>query len=184
MRTINRWLMVMPLAATLSMLTHGSAFAQQLQPHDLGVVEAPSAGAVAIPLGAVPLPILHSAEVAFKRYAGGGAVLSAQVDKDDVLAVYEIVGTAGGRRVEADVRADGVVLELELQIGQGQVPEAVSQALAVHAPGFQPAEQQPRIEKSIRPSEIGLPEIWYEFSGVTFDVEIRSDGKAVLIEPA
>lgn len=184
MRIAHRWAQTAVLTSILSVMVYGSANAQQLQPGDLGVVEAPSAGTVQIPLDDVPLPILHTAEVAFKKYMGGGTVTSAQVDKDDVLAVYEIIGTSGNRRVEADVRADGVLVELEIQIGQGQVPQAVSQALATHAPGFQPAEEQPRIEKSIRPSAAGLPEIWYEFSGVNFDVEIRSDGKAILIEPA
>jgi hypothetical protein len=184
MYSATRWMHTVAVAAILSVSAYASANAQQLQPGDLGVVEAPSAGSVSIELADVPLPVLHSAEVAFKKYMGGGTITSAQVDKDDVLAVYEIVGTSGGRRVEADVRADGVLLELELQVGQGQVPEAVSQALSTHAPGFQPANEQPRIEKSIRPSAIGLPEIWYEFSGQTFDVEIRSDGKAILIEPA
>jgi hypothetical protein len=33
-------------------------------------------------------------------------------------------------------------------------------------------------------SDGGLPEIWYEFSGVEFDVEVRSDGAAALVEPA
>ena len=83
---------------------------------------------------------------------------SAQVDKDDILAVSEIIGTSGGRRVEADVRPDGVLVELELQVGQGQVPEVVPQALTTYAPGFQPAAEQPRIEKSIRPSDGGLPQ--------------------------
>jgi hypothetical protein len=162
----------------------GVAQAQQVQPQDLGVVQAPAAGNVSIPLDAVPLPVLHSAEVAFKRYEAGATLTAAQVDKDDVLAVYEIQGQYGGRLLEADVRADGVVLELEIEIGQGQVPQAVSQSLEQLAPGFSPATERPRIEKSVRPSEVGLPEIWYEFSGTTFDVEIRSDGRAVLIEPA
>ncbi|MGE3843957.1 MAG: hypothetical protein AB7I50_20475 [Vicinamibacterales bacterium] len=117
--------------------------AQQVQPDDLGVVEAPTAGS------------------------------------------YEIRGEApGGRLLEADVRGDGVLVELEIQVGQGQVPQVVQDALEQYAPGFVPATEQPRIEKSVRPSAVGLPEIWYEFSGQNFDVEIRSDGKALLIEPA
>ncbi len=52
---------------------------------------------------------------------------------------FEVKGLIGNRIVEADIRPDGVVEELE---------------------------------------------IWYEFSGTNFDVEIRSDGKAVWIEPA
>jgi len=52
---------------------------------------------------------------------------------------FEVKGLIGNRIVEADIRPDDVVEELE---------------------------------------------IWSEFSGTNFDVEIRSDGKAVLIEPA
>jgi archaellin len=162
----------------------GLAHAQQVQPQDLGVVQAPAAGNVSVPLDAVPLPVLHSAEVAFKIYEGGATLTAAQVDKDDSLAVYEIQGLHGGRMLEADVRADGFVLELEIEINQAQVPPAVSQSLEQLAPGFTAASDRPRIEKSVRPSEVGLPEIWYEFSGVSFDVEIRSDGRAVFIEPA
>ena len=99
--------------------------------------------------------------------------------------MYQIVGQSGGRLLEADVRADGFVIELEIEIGESQIPAAVMQALERFAPTFSPAACRPRVEKSVHiQSEIGLPEIWYEFSGNMFDVEIRSDGRAVLIEPA
>ncbi len=97
---------------------------------------------------------------------------------------FEVKGLIGNRIVEADIRPDGVVEELEIEIGENAVPEAVAQALKKFAPSFAPSAEAPRIEKSIRPSDIGLPEIWHEFSGTNFDVEIRSDGKAVWIEPA
>jgi hypothetical protein len=156
-----------------------------IQPQDLGVVQAPSAGGVSIPLGHLPPHIRHSAEVAFKRYEGAATLTSAQLDRDDLLGVYEVAGhTSDGRLLEADIRPDGFVEELEIQIGRGAVPNAVLRALEAFAPGFAPSAEQPRIEKSVRPSAIGLPEIWYEFSGTQFDVEIRSDGRAVLIEPA
>jgi hypothetical protein len=89
-----------------------------------------------------------------------------------------------GRLLEADVTPAGVVVELAIEIAQAGVPEVAKQALERFAPGFVPAPGRPRIEKSVRPSDLGLSEIWYEFSGTTFDVEIRSDGRAVLIEPA
>jgi hypothetical protein len=170
------------LLTTALSLPAASVFAQQVQPEDIGVVQAPTAGSVAI---SAPPDILHSAEVAMKKYDVGATVTSSQLDKDDVLAVWEVQGrTAGGRLIEADVRPDGTIEELELEIGEGQVPGPVRAALEKFAPGFTPAQGRPRIEKSIRPSAVGLPEIWYEFSGAAFDVEVRSDGKAVLIEPA
>jgi hypothetical protein len=165
-----------------STLASRSALAQQVQPQDLGIVQAPTAGSLAV---APPPDILHSAEVAFKQYDAGAKVVSAVLDKDDVLAIWEVKGTTSeGRSLEADVRPDGTIEELEIEIGPGQVPEAVQAALAKFAAGFTPTEERPRIEKSVRPSAIGLSEIWYEFSGTAFDVEIRSDGRAVLIEPA
>jgi hypothetical protein len=183
---ITRCFVVAILLTAGSLLTHESAFAQSsVNPQDLGIVEAPVAGSVNIPLGLVPLHIRHTAQVAIKQFAGGGTLTSGQLDKDDVLGLYEIAGvTMDGKLFEVDVRPDGVVEELEIEIGAGEVPAAVREALATFAPGFTAATGRPLIEKSVRPSAIGLSEIWYEFSGVTFDVEVRSDGRAVLIEPA
>jgi hypothetical protein len=137
-----------------------------------------------VPLASVPLPIRHSAQVAFKRFDDGATVTGAQLDKDDVLGLWEIQGkTSDGKGLEADIRPDGTIEELEIEIGAGEVPGGVMQALKMFAPQFVPA-QDGLIEKSVRPSDVGLPIIWYEFSGSNFDVEVRSDGKAVLIEPA
>jgi hypothetical protein len=161
-----------------------SAIAQEVNPEDLGIVEAPTAGSVSVPLALVPLPIRHSAQVAFKTFDGGSSLTAAQLDKDDVLALWEIAGkTSDGRALEADIRPDGTVEELEIEVSAGEVPDAVMQALKTFAAQFTPADDG-LIEKSVRPSDIGLSEIWYEFSGANFDVEVRSDGKAVLIEPA
>jgi hypothetical protein len=77
-----------------------------------------------------------------------------------------------------------VLEELEIEISQDKVLENVHEAVRRFALGFEASGESPTIEKSIRPSAGGLPEIWYEFSGVTFDVEVRSDARAVLIEPA
>jgi hypothetical protein len=163
-------------------LPAASALAQQVQPGDIGIVQAPTAGNLAV--GAPP-DILHSAEVAMRKYDAGATVISSHLDKDDVLGIWEVQGTTGaGRGIEVDVRPDGTIEEVELEVGEGQVPPEVGAALEQFAPGFTPAGGRGRIEKSVRPSAIGLSEIWYEFSGTTFDVEIRSDGKAVFIEPA
>jgi hypothetical protein len=163
-------------------LTALPAFGQQVQPGDIGVVQAPSAGNAAV---AAPADILHSAEVAMKKYDGGSTVTGSHLDKDDVLGIWEVQGrTSAGRLIEVDVRPDGTIEEIELEIGEAQLPPEVRGALERFAPGFTPAPGRPRMEKSIRPSANGLPEIWYEFSGTTFDVEIRSDGRAVFIEPA
>jgi hypothetical protein len=188
MRLLARVAPPVCLAALALTVGAGSTFAQSsVNPQDLGVVEAPGAGSQAIPLQQLEnrFPhILHSAEVALKRYVGGASIIGAQLDRDGLLAIFEVSGVVGSRLVEADIRPDGTVEEVEVEVGQNAVPTEVLQALKMFAPNFSPSSAAPRIEKSIRPSELGLDEIWYEFSGSNFDVEIRSDGKAVLIEPA
>lgn len=153
--------------------------------NDLGVVEAPVAGSTRLDVSAVPAIVLHSANVAFKTNIGAATVTGAQVDKDEVQAIYEVQGrTASGALVEADITADGTVNELEIEIESSHVPAAVLEALETYAPTFEASEERPKVEKSIRPSAIGLPEIWYEFSGSNFDVEVRSDARNIVIEPA
>ena len=186
MQTRQRYVCVATLALVGSMLTNGVVLAQQVvNPRDLGIVAAPTAGSTPLPLGLVPLEIIHAAEVAFKRFEGGATLTSAQLDKDDVLAIYEIRGaTRSGTLLEADIRPDGTVEELEIEIQASAVPAVVREALEQFAPSFTPDTGRPLIEMSVRPSDAGLSEIWYEYSGTQFDVEIRSDGKALLIEPA
>jgi len=174
------------LALTASLPFATAHAVESVKPNDLGVVEAPNAGSKPVDLADVPPLVLHAARVAFKEY-DGQAVLTgvAQVDADEIKAVYEVKGRASdGTLLEADIQADAVLEELEIEISRQKVPENVLEAVGRFAHDFKASDESPAIEKSIRPSAGGLPEIWYEFSGVTFDVEVRSDARAVLIEPA
>jgi hypothetical protein len=60
MRLMNRVSMC-TLLAWGAVLLADVAHAQQVQPGDLGVVQAPAAGSIPVPLNQVPLPIRHSA---------------------------------------------------------------------------------------------------------------------------
>lgn len=156
-----------------------------VKPDDLGVVEAPNAGSTPVVLAAVPPLVLHAARVAFKEYVGQAELTGAQIDAAEIKSVYEIKGRASdGTLLEADIQADAVLEELEIEISREKVSEHVRAAVQQFAPNLEASGESPAIEKSIRLSAGGLPEIWYEFSGVTFDVEVRSDARAVLIEPA
>ena len=173
------------LALTASLPFATAHAVESVKPDDLGVVEAPNAGYTPIDLVAVPPLVLHAARVAFKEYVGQAELTGAQIDAAEIKSVYEIKGRASdGTLLEADIQADAVLEELEIEISRDKVPENVHEAVRRFAPDFEASDESPAIEKSIRPSTGGLPEIWYEFSGVTFDVEVRSDARAVLIEPA
>ncbi|TPV92479.1 MAG: hypothetical protein B7733_25540 [Myxococcales bacterium FL481] len=150
-----------------------------------GSVEAPTAGSESVPLADVPKDVLHTAEVALKVFEGRSVLLEAALDKDEVQPVWEILAkTRGGKLVEVDVTADARVIELEVEVYEGDVPYAVIDALYTMFPHFEAAPGRPKVEKSIRPSAMGLNEVWFEFAGVEFDVEVRSDGRALLAEPA
>jgi len=173
------------LALTASLPFATAHAVESVNPNDLGVVEAPNAGSTPVDLAAVPPLVLHAARVAFKEYDGQAELTAAQVDADDIQAIYEVKGRASdGTLLEADIQADAVLLELEIEISRHKVPENVLEAVSRFAAGFEASDESSAIEKSIRPSAGGLSEILYEFSGVTFDVEVRSDARAVLIEPA
>ncbi|SMF79935.1 PepSY domain-containing protein [Pseudobacteriovorax antillogorgiicola] len=152
---------------------------------NLGFVEAPAAGSMAMTLEAVPGPILHAAQVALQNYVGKNELVSVELDRDEIEAVYEISAlTADGRRLEADISASGKVLEIEEEIASNAVPFKIRTAIQTYLPNFLPAKETPAVEKSIRPASNGLLEVWYEYAGELFDVEVRSDGLALLIEPA
>ncbi|MGH8606928.1 MAG: hypothetical protein ACREX9_05785 [Gammaproteobacteria bacterium] len=173
------------LALTASLPFATADAVESVEPNDLGVVEAPDAGSTPVDLADVPALVLHAARVAFKEYDDQAELTGAQVDTDEIKAVYEVKGRASdGTLLEADIQADAVLQELEIEISREKVPENVREAVRRFAGNFEASDEPPAIEKSIRPSAGGLPEIWYEFSGVTFDVEVRSDARAVLIEPA
>ena len=70
---INRGFLTMLLVFSVWQLDQRTALAQgSVNPDELGVVEARTAGSIEVPLASVPLPIRHSAQVAFKRFDGGG----------------------------------------------------------------------------------------------------------------
>ncbi len=151
-----------------------------------GIVEAPVQGStMSLTLEQLPTLVRHAAELAFRGYSEGYTITRAQVDMDDIEAVYEVQAkSSDGRFLEADVSSDGKIMELEVEITREEVPAEVAKALSTFAPGFALSTEGPAYEKSFRPSANGLLEIWYEFSGTNFDVEINSNGTSVLIEPA
>ncbi len=150
-----------------------------------GFVEGAAAGSRQLALADVPAIVRHAAEVALAGYGSSYTVMNVSLDLDEVEAIYEIrTRGANGRTVEVDVDATGKIEELEIEIRADELPVNVMEALARQVPAFEVSKESPTYEKSLRPSRNGLLEVWYEFSGTNFDVEIRSDAKVIVIEPA
>ena len=173
---MRRIVVVGAVLAAPMLAAAGVAVASGSGPYKPGFIHDPLAGAEELAIADVPPAILHSARVALD----GGEVTGAQLDRDAPLAIYEIAGTTGNTEVEVDVRPDATIEEIEVLITDADVPDVVSSLLASVFPDFVPET----IEKSIRPTEIGLLETWYEFGGAEFDVEINSTATEYLVEPA
>ncbi len=115
--------------------------------------------------------------VAAQRAVPPGVKLTdAGVDVDEAgVGVYEISGDG----YEIDVTPDGIVVEIEEEIGDDKVPGVVTEALELRVPGLQVM----LIEKSLRKSL----EIYYEFEGEdeqgnVIDVEISEFGNRVVVQ--
>lgn len=111
--------------------------------------------------------------------ARGGKIDSVQVEMERGMAIYEFkVTMKDGKKLEIDIDHNGRVEEIEEVIERSAVPAAAMQTLMRVLPNFQPT----LIEKSTR----GNFEIYYEFEGkdargTEIDVEVREDGKVVLL---
>jgi hypothetical protein len=145
-----------------------------------GFAVQPLAGEKPLNLEEVPNWVLHTASVTLPS----AEFTAAQLDQDEIGAVFEIKGTDKGAPAEVDVFPDGSLEEIELVIKTEDVPEAPLQLFNTYFPGF----TLTKIEKSIRPTRTGLLEVWYEWDGkmkdgVAVDVEINSRGSTYLVEP-
>ncbi|MGQ0593438.1 MAG: hypothetical protein ACT4QB_12575 [Gammaproteobacteria bacterium] len=89
-------------------------------------------------LGPASTLVLHAARVAFKEYDGQAELTAAQVGAADIQAVYEVKGRASdGTLLEADIQADAVLLELEIEISRQEVPQNVREAARRFAHNFE-----------------------------------------------
>jgi hypothetical protein len=136
-------------------------------------------------LGEIPAASLHENRN-FRQTALLSTDLSARLDTDpfgsDIIRGPEFTGKdANGRQVEVDVLGDGKILEIEHEIGQDELPQAVLDATKPYLPDFQPKF----IERSIRTGE--PVSIYYELEGAgpdgkEVDVEVYESGGLVTIQ--
>lgn len=141
-----------------------------------GYTVQPLAGEQNIDLKEVPPQVLHTADQAAK----GIELKTAQVDYDDIEAVYEITGEG----IEVDVKTNGRLEEIEQVVRPREVSREARRLLRSAFPGFDIT----KTERSTRPTEVGLLRVFYEFDGKTaageeLDIEINQRGTAYTVEP-
>lgn len=136
----------------------------------VAVVFVAACGGLAFTLWAANLTldqIPQAAREALQKLAGENKILAVEAEKEHGIQVYEAKWVANGTRTEAEVTADGALLEMEESIKPGAVPEAVRAAA----------------EKALA----GAEKITYERQTVVFyEAEAKIDGKEkeVKISPA
>jgi hypothetical protein len=132
-----------------------------------------------IKLEEVPQAVMTCAQEAAKKACCDAKLTQASVEVEEGVKTYELQGKLhDGGSLEIDVDADGKLLEVETETTMDKVPKAVKQALKRRMKGF----TAKFIEKSKRPASV-----WYEFEGEDAKgnptgVEVREDGKAIVIE--
>jgi hypothetical protein len=107
------------------------------------------------------------AREALQKLAGSNPIIKVESEKEHGVQVYEAAWTADGTKTEAEVTADGVLLEMEEWVKADKVPQAVRETA----------------EKALA----GASKLSYEKHTVVFyEVEGKVDGKKkeVSISPA
>ncbi len=74
------------------------------------------------------LPV--KAKAALLKLAGDHPILEVESEKEHGIMVYEAAWEVDGNKVEAEVTADGVLLEMEEKVAAADVPAAVRDAAA------------------------------------------------------
>lgn len=126
-----------------------------------------------VELSAVPKAVM---DTAMKEVSGFKAT-TANSEMEDGKTVYEIQGTADGKKVEVDVMEDGTLDEVETETEMGALPGAVTTAVMAKMPNFKAS----KIEESRRSAGT-----YYEIEGMDgsnkMDIEIMADGSGMKAE--
>jgi hypothetical protein len=123
----------------------------------------------------VPVEVKAAARAA----ANGTQLDNVALDLDDGTATYELSGKGSdGKMIEVDELSDGRIEEVEQEIGMDAIPEAVKRLMSKHMPNW---------PRKSRKAHARISRVYYEFDGQNsdgqeLDVEIRSDGKRIIIQ--
>lgn len=142
----------------------------------IGLLVAPVLGDDLIDLSEVPVVVAQAAA----KLVPDARWTKAEKDAEDGRAVYELKGTnAKGQAVEAKIRPDGTVIEVETKLTLDEVPVAVTAALKASHPMFKPL----KVESELKP---GRPLV-YEFDGKgpdgkDMEIHVSADGQVIKVK--
>ncbi|MBN1345496.1 MAG: PepSY-like domain-containing protein [Phycisphaerae bacterium] len=114
----------------------------------------------------------EAARNALLKHAGGAKIIKVEREKEHGAVVYEAEWEVGGLKHEAEVTADGDLMELEEKVGAEDVPAAVRKAAEKRFPAGSKVEYEKKT--------ITLYEIKAEVNGKKREVLLTPAGKAVI----
>ena len=79
----------------------------------------------------VPGPVMASINARFP----GAQLTSVERENENGGVIYDFELRQGGRKFEADVKADGTIIEVEKEVPAAEVPDAVTSAVKAKYPG-------------------------------------------------
>ncbi len=120
----------------------------------------------------------HAALAAARAIAGVTEFETVGLDLDNGVATYELAATMDGKAIEVDVLEDGMIEEVEYETEMDAVPEAVTALLNKYFPDMEPT----LIERSVRHNFVTFYEFEGTVDGAEMDVEVREDGKQIVIQ--
>ena len=142
----------------------------------------PAAEEGEVTMDSVPSNIMSLAESAVSAYGLEGEISFVSFDAEGTPSYEFANDDIDNEGWEIDVTEDAFVAEIEQGITEEDVPADVLDAVNQYFPDFT-IEQ---IERSLRPQQNGLQEIYYEMTGsigdTPVDIEVRSDVGQMVIE--
>ena len=133
------------------------------------LASAHAAAETEVSFDAVPEAVMETAV----NTAPGVEFTRVQTELEDGVEIYEFQATDhNGKHIEIDVRADGTLEEIEMEIALDDAPAAVLATLDREAPGFIPSY----IEMSVREGGALVYEFEGDLNGETVNIEIAENG--------
>jgi uncharacterized membrane protein YkoI len=108
-------------------------------------------------------------------------IVEVEQEKEDGVTVYEVELRQDGKEVEITVSPDGVIVEVETQIPEAELPKAVAQTIAKVAGGAKVEEiEREETRAVVRDGKV----VKLDEPRITYEAEFRKDGRETEVEIA
>lgn len=127
-------------------------------------------------------PALPSAAAAAVKKAFPKATITeVEVEREHGMKLYEVELTQDGKETEVEVSPDGVIVGVETQVAEKDLPNAVKKAIAKAAKGAKILKiEKEEVRAVVKLVELKTPRVIYEAElakdGKKMELEISADG--------